>query len=64
MTAKMDENSKRENRCGVMRVKGESDSGNQRFILSIHEGKIALDKPRAFTYHTRACAKGLISSAL
>ncbi|MDH4186549.1 MAG: hypothetical protein OEV08_06105, partial [Nitrospira sp.] len=44
--------------------KGKSDSGNQRFILSIHEGKIALDKPRAFTYHTRACAKGLISSAL
>ena len=36
---------------------------NHRFRLSLAKGEIALDNPWAFTYHTRACAKGLTSNA-
>lgn len=46
-----------------MRVNQRNNVRNHRFRLFIHESEIALDNPWAFTYHTRACAKGLISDA-
>jgi hypothetical protein len=46
-----------------VRAKRENNLKNHGFILSLWKGEIALDNPRAFTYHTRACAKGLPSNA-
>jgi len=37
---------------------------NHQLRLSFAKGKIALDNPWAYTYHTRSCAKGLTSNAL
>lgn len=47
----------------MVRIKRENYMRNHRFRLSLAKGEIALDNPRAFTYHTRACAKGLASNA-
>lgn len=46
-----------------MRIRKRNNLINHRFRLSLVEGEIALDNPWAFTYHTRACAKGLTSNA-
>ena len=47
----------------MVRIKRENDMRNHRLRLSLAKGEIALDNPWAFTYHTRACAKGLTSNA-
>jgi len=44
-------------------IKRESNLRNQPVRSSLMKDEIALDNPWAFTYHTRACAKGLTSSA-
>ena len=46
-----------------MGIKRENNLRNHSFRLFLEAGEIALDNPWAFTYHTRACAKGLTSSA-
>lgn len=43
-----------------MRENVRNDVKNHYLRLSIREYEFALDNPRAVTYHTRACAKGLI----
>jgi hypothetical protein len=53
---------KRESWREKVYTKRENNLRNHGFILSLGKGKITLDNPRGFTYHTRACAKGLTSN--
>ena len=55
--------SKRENSRKIVRITRGNSLRNHRFRLSLAKEEIALDNPWAFTYHTRACAKGLTSNA-
>jgi hypothetical protein len=45
------------------RIRRRNNLRNHRFRLSLAKDEIALDNPRAFTYHTQTCAKGLTSNA-
>ena len=54
---------KREDWREMVRIKLENNMRNHRLRLFFAKGEITLDNPWAFTYHTRACAKGLASNA-
>jgi len=46
-----------------VRITSEKSMRNHRLRFFLAEEKIALDNPWAYTYHTRAVAKGLTSHA-
>lgn len=56
-------NSKRENRRKNVRMNMDNHSINHVVESFCHVRAFTLDKPWAFTYHTRACAKGSIPNA-